>query len=95
MREVFKVFTEKNQFKRFIGLTVLLFLVSIPYKKVIMMIPMTTKIMPLNCISPVIGMFFGPIGAWAMAFGNLAAEIVIVGKFNYKVLLLAFSVQFF
>lgn len=30
-----------------------------------------------------------------MAFGNLAAEFVIVGKLNYKVLLLAFSVQFF
>lgn len=95
MREIFKVFTEKDQFKRFIKLTFLLFLVSIPYKKVIMMIPMTTKIMPLNCISPVIGMFFGPIGAWAMAFGNLAAEFVIAGKLNYKVLLLAFSVQFF
>ncbi len=95
MKEIFRVFTEKKQFKKLIILTFLLFLVSIPYKKAIMMIPMTTKITPLNSISPVIGMFFGPIGAWAMAFGNLAAEFVIVGKLNYKVLLLAFSVQFF
>ncbi|MFQ7001067.1 MAG: SpoIIE family protein phosphatase [Clostridium sp.] len=95
MREIFDVFTEKKQFKKLLILSFLIFLESIPYKKAFMIMPMTTRIMPLNSISPVIGMFFGPIGAWSMAFGNLAAEFVIVGKLNYKVLLLAFSVQFF
>ena len=95
MREIFDVFTEKKQFKKLLILSFLIFLESIPYKKIFMIMPMTTRIMPLNSISPVIGMFFGPIGAWAMAFGNLAAEFVIVGKLNYKVLLLAFSIQFF
>lgn len=94
MREIFDVFTEKKQFKKLLILSFILFLVSIPYKKVMHIIPMQAEIMPLNCISPIVGMFLGPIGAWAMAFGNFAADIII-GKLNFKITSLVFFVQFF
>ena len=42
--------------------------------KVMVLVEGFTEIRPVNAIPVVAGLLFGPVGAWACAFGNLAAD---------------------
>ena len=42
--------------------------------KVMVLVEGFTEIRPVNAVPVVAGLLFGPVGAWACAFGNLAAD---------------------
>ncbi|HHW57633.1 MAG TPA: QueT transporter family protein [Clostridia bacterium] len=47
--------------------------VLIPFKGLVL-IPGITEIRPANTLPPVLGLLFGPAGAWGSAFGNLIGD---------------------
>lgn len=56
------------------GLCALIFVgMAVPFK-VMVLIPGLTEVRPVNAIPIVVGLLFGPAGAWGCAFGNLIAD---------------------
>lgn len=59
---------------RFAGLVAVYLVVALPFKAM-NVIPGFTDIRPVMALGPLYGVFFGPLGCLACAFGNLIADI--------------------
>jgi energy-coupling factor transport system substrate-specific component len=59
---------------RLAGLVAVYLVVALPFKAM-NLIPGFTDVRPVMALGPVYGVFFGPLGCLASAFGNLAADV--------------------
>lgn len=65
----------KRPLRRFAGLLAVYLIVAIPFKAM-NLIPGFTDVRPVQALGPLYGIFFGPLGCLAAAFGNLVADTV-------------------
>lgn len=73
MFEIFSPFKQKRTLLQ-IGLCALLFVgMAVPFK-VMVLIEGFTEVRPVNAVPVVLGLLFGPIGAWGCAIGNLISD---------------------
>lgn len=59
-----------------IGLCAALYSVTVASLKFLTVIPGITEIRPGACLPIVFSVFFGPVGAWGSAFGNLVGDVM-------------------
>ena len=59
-----------------IGLCAALYSVTVASLKFLTVIPGITEIRPGACLPIVFSIFFGPVGAWGSAFGNLVGDVM-------------------
>ena len=64
----------RRQVGQFFLLLVVYLLFAIPFKGMAL-IPGFTDVRPVMALGPIYGVFYGPVGCLASAFGNLAADI--------------------
>lgn len=65
----------KRPVRRFFVLLAVYLVVAIPFKAM-NLIPGFTDVRPVQALGPIYGIFFGPLGCLAAAFGNLVADTV-------------------
>ena len=91
MNEILLPFRQKTMLLR-MGLCALVFIgMAVPFK-VMVLIEGLTEVRPVNAVPVVVGLLFGPAGAWGCAFGNLVADLF--GTFS-KASILGFFGNFF
>jgi len=74
MNEIFSPFMSKRKLLH-IGICALVFIgMAIPFK-VMVLIEGFTEVRPVNAVPVVVGLLFGPAGAWGCAIGNLIADL--------------------
>lgn len=74
MKEIFEPFTSLKKLK-LMAICALIFIgMAIPFK-VMVLIEGFTEVRPVNAVPVVVGLLFGPIGAWGCAIGNLIADL--------------------
>ena len=64
----------RRQISQFFLLLVIYLLFAMPFKAM-SLIPGFTDVRPVMALGPIYGVFYGPIGCLASAFGNLVADI--------------------
>lgn len=80
MEELIRVFTKKEQLKRFIMIVFICSIIFIPYKYVIRTVLLQGNIEPLNPLCPAIGIYLGPIGALGVSVANLILDIYVFNE---------------
>lgn len=74
MKEIFSPFLSKQKLIQ-TGMSALIFIgMAIPFK-VMVLIEGFTEVRPVNAVPVVVGLLFGPAGAWGCAIGNLIADL--------------------
>lgn len=73
MSEILAPFKQKSTLRQ-IGLCALVFVgMAVPFK-VMVLVEGFTEVRPVNAVPVVLGLLFGPIGAWGCAIGNLISD---------------------
>lgn len=88
------IFSDKRNIKLFLGLIIVSVTLSIIYKEVLVLFPFLLDVEILNSITPIMGLFFGPIGAITISAGNFIADIVL-GNTSYSVCIVSLFIHFF
>lgn len=88
------IFSGKRNIKLFLGLIIVSVTLSIIYKEVLVLFPFLLDVEILNSITPIMGLFFGPIGAITISAGNFIADIVL-GNTSYSVCIVSLFIHFF
>lgn len=74
MNEILSPFKQKQTLLQ-IGLCTLVFIgMAIPFK-VMILVEGFTEVRPVNAVPVVVGLLFGPAGAWGCAIGNLFSDL--------------------
>ena len=74
MNEIILPFKRKELLLK-MGLCALIFIgMAVPFK-VMVLIEGLTEVRPVNAVPVVVGLLFGPAGAWGCALGNLVADL--------------------
>jgi energy-coupling factor transport system substrate-specific component len=74
MREILSPFRQKKTLLH-MGLCALIFVgMAVPFK-VMVLVEGFTEVRPVNAVPVVVGLLFGPAGAWGCAIGNLIADL--------------------
>lgn len=88
------IFSDKRNIKLFLGLIIVSVALSIIYKEVLILFPFLLDVEILNSITPIMGLFFGPIGVIAISAGNFIADIIL-GNTSYSVCIVSLFIHFF
>lgn len=77
MKEIFGVFKDKKCLVRMLISGVLFLALAAPFRALLSLVPGVTEVRPANMIPPVLGLIWGPAGAWGIAIANAISDIVV------------------
>lgn len=76
MKEIFLVFKDKKSLRRMVISGVLFVVAAAPFKLLFTLIPGVTEVRPANMIPVILGLLWGPAGAWGIAIANAVSDVV-------------------
>lgn len=76
MKELFYVFKDRKCLLRMVISGVVFLLAAAPFKLLLTLIPGVTEVRPANMIPVVLGLLWGPAGAWGIAIANAISDVV-------------------
>ena len=74
MQEIFSPFKSKTKVWQIVICALVFIGMAVPFK-VMVLIEGFTEVRPVNAVPVVVGLLFGPAGAWGCAIGNLIADL--------------------
>lgn len=74
MQEIFSPFKSKTKLWQIIICALVFIGMAVPFK-VMVLIEGFTEVRPVNAVPVVVGLLFGPAGAWGCAIGNLISDL--------------------
>lgn len=77
MKEIFAVFKDKKSLLRMLISGVIFIAVAAPFRALFSLIPGVTEVRPANMIPPILGLVWGPAGAWGITIANAVSDIVV------------------
>ncbi len=94
MNYFINIFSDKRKIKFFLALIIVSITLSIIYKEALIVLPFLLDIEILNSITPIMGLFFGTIGAITISVGNFIADIFL-GDTRYSIAIVSLFIHFF
>lgn len=77
MKEIFTAFKDKKALLRMLISGILFLIVAAPFKALFSLVPGMTEVRPANMIPPILGIIWGPAGAWGISIANAISDIVV------------------
>lgn len=77
MKEIFFVLKDKKCLKRMVISGILFWALAAPFRALFNLIPGVTEVRPANMLPVVLGLVWGPAGAWGIAIANACSDIFV------------------
>ncbi len=94
MRELYDVFRDPRGLIHILLAGMLFFLLAAPFRALLNLIPGLTEVRPANMLPVVLGLLWGPAGAWGTTIANACSDI-LVSRSPASIWLPGFFINFF